>query len=492
MDPVQDYYAILGVAHNTTEEGLRLAYRAAARRFHPDVNKAPGAVIVFRDINTAYEVLSDRQRRSEYDRLASVQGLGTSNLRLITSYSRRFLKRLDEPQLLYTLIKIQPALERGLTADAPLNLCLVLDHSTSMKGARLQHLKSAVHRIVDECRPEDILSIVSFSDDAEVLVPAQHPTDPRTIKALVSTMRPEGATAIYQGLRAGLAQIERFCDSRYVNHIVLITDGRTYGDEEECLKLAREAHLRGVGVSGMGIGEDWHDNFLDALASSTGGSSTYITSADAVSRFLQDRIRSLAAAYAERAHLIVAPTTRVDLNSVTRISPNPMSLSVEPQPIPLGTISGLSPTMLMFQFHILTGEAGPGEFYVGRIDVSAEVLGATNRAERVVQDLTVTIVEEDVEEEPPAELLEALSKLVLYRLQDRAREAIAEGDFAEATRKLEYLATRLFENGEEELGQAALREARYVSQTQTLSDEGAKRLKYGTRSLLPLPGDRND
>jgi Ca-activated chloride channel family protein len=359
-----------------------------------------------------------------------------------------------------------------------------------MKGGRLQHLKSAVHRIVDECHEMDILSIVSFSDGAEVLVPAQHPADVRNIKALVSTMRPDGATAILQGLRAGLAQVERHRDPKYVNHLILITDGRTYGDEEECLKLAREAHERGVGISGMGIGEDWNDDFLDSLASGTGGSSTYVISPDTVSRFLHERIRSLAAAYAERAHLITAPATNVDLNSATRLAPNAMTLTVNPQPIPLGSISGVSPTILLLQFHILTDNTPEGEFFVGRVDVSADVLGATQRSERIVEDITVTISDEEVGEEPPAELLEALSKLVLYRLHDRAREAIQQGDIAEATRKLEALATRLFESGQEELAQAALQEATIVSQTQSLSDEGTKRLKYGTRALLPFLGDQ--
>jgi Ca-activated chloride channel family protein len=362
-----------------------------------------------------------------------------------------------------------------------------------MKGGRLQHLKSAVHRIVDECHPQDVLAIVSFSDSAEVLVQAQHPRDPRMIKAVVSTMRPEGATAILQGMKAGLAQIERFRDTKFVNHMILITDGRTYGDEDDCLKLAVEAHERGVGISSMGIGEDWNDNFLDLLASRTGGSSAYVVSSEAVMRFLQERIRSLATAYAERARLITAPASRVELNSVMRISPNPMALAITPQPVPLGTIDGLAPTTLMLQFHVVADKADQGDFFLGRVDVSAEVLGSVQRAERVVEDLSIVVSDEDIEEEPPPELLDALSKLVLYRLQDRAREAIAEGNVVEATRKLEYLATRLFENGQEDLAQAALLEARHVSQTNMLSEEGAKRLKYGTRALLlPLLGSGED
>ncbi len=492
MDIAQDYYTILGIEPTDGEEAIRLAYREAARRFHPDVNKTPGAGVLFRDINTAYEILSNRERRLQYDRGSSSLRTGKPSLLLHHYTSRTRLQRLPEPQLLYVMVKIQPLLEVNLRADAPLNLCVVIDRSKSMVGQRLQHVKRAAHRIIDDCGPEDIISIVAFSDQAEVVIPAQRKTDPRSMKSMVSTIRADGATAILEGLRLGLRQLERYRSPRYVNHLVLITDGRTYGDEAECLSLADDARENGIGISGMGIGEDWNDDFLDDLASKTGGSSAYIISVETASRFLHDRIRSLATAYAERAKLIAAPATNVTLESLVRVSPNSITLPTTPQPIPLGTIDGLAVTTLMFEFHVYTEDSEPGEFFLGRVDLSGEVLGASQRTERVAKDLILELVEEPVEEAPPAELLDALSKLTMYRLQDKAREALQDGDVAEATRRLEFLATRLFEVGEESLGQAALQEAQLIAQSRSLSDEGGKRLKYGTRALMPTLGDADD
>jgi Ca-activated chloride channel family protein len=409
---------------------------------------------------------------------------------LETLYSRHYVKPLPEPQLLYVLVKVQPLLEMSLTTDAPLNLALVVDRSTSMKGARLQHVKNAVHRIIDECAEQDIISLVTFSDSAEVLIPAQHPTDARGLKSQVNSIQADGATAIYSGLSAGIEQIEKNRHSRYVNHVVLITDGRTYGDEEDCLRLAGEAHALGVGISGMGIGEDWNDRFLDQLAQRTGGDSAYISSAEAVSRFLGDRIRSLATAYAERANLIVASAPSVSLESVIRTAPRATTFDANDQPIALGSLDGSVGAHFVIQFHINAANVESGEeLFVGRVDISGEVLGSANRDERVVEDLFVEVTTENVSEEPPPELLDALSRLALYRLQDRAREALEAGDVAEATRKLEYLATRLFESGQEGLAQTAMLEAQTVAKTQHLSDQGAKQLKYGTRALFSLLGD---
>ena len=72
----RDYYEILGVARNASPEEIRNAYRALAKKYHPDVNKDPHAEETFKELNEAYSVLADEQRRMAYDRFghAGVEG----------------------------------------------------------------------------------------------------------------------------------------------------------------------------------------------------------------------------------------------------------------------------------------------------------------------------------------------------------------------------------------------------------------------------------
>lgn len=68
MSDKRDYYEVLGLDRTATKEQIKKAYRRLAREFHPDLNKEPDAEAKFKEVNEAYEVLSDEQRRAAYDR----------------------------------------------------------------------------------------------------------------------------------------------------------------------------------------------------------------------------------------------------------------------------------------------------------------------------------------------------------------------------------------------------------------------------------------
>jgi molecular chaperone DnaJ len=77
MSNKRDYYEVLGVVKGASPEEIKKAYRQMARKYHPDVNKESGAEDKFKEVNEAYEILSDEQKRGMYDRFGHA-GLGSA------------------------------------------------------------------------------------------------------------------------------------------------------------------------------------------------------------------------------------------------------------------------------------------------------------------------------------------------------------------------------------------------------------------------------
>lgn len=74
----KDLYSILGVDKNADEAAIKKAYRHKARELHPDVNKAPDAEERFKELNEAYDVLSDPKKKAQYDRFGTIPGAASS------------------------------------------------------------------------------------------------------------------------------------------------------------------------------------------------------------------------------------------------------------------------------------------------------------------------------------------------------------------------------------------------------------------------------
>jgi molecular chaperone DnaJ len=74
----RDYYEILGISRNATDDEIKKSFRRLAKQYHPDTNKEQGAEARFIEINEAYEVLSDQQKRAAYDRYGHAAAAGSA------------------------------------------------------------------------------------------------------------------------------------------------------------------------------------------------------------------------------------------------------------------------------------------------------------------------------------------------------------------------------------------------------------------------------
>ncbi len=485
-----DFYALLGLLRSATQEEIRRAYHKAAKRLHPDTNLAPGETELFLDVQQAYQVLSDPSRRSSYDAALSPEETTPDVVDKRILLSRKEIFRLRESQLIYALIDLLPSEEqKKAAASAPLNLCLVLDCSTSMKGERLDTVKATAIQIIRKLKPQDIFSVIAFNDRAEVVIPAtRQQGNTHKLETKIQILQTGGGTEIFRGLNAGFDEIRRYANPKTVSHIILLTDGRTYGDEPQCYELAKQAAELGIGISGLGIGSGWNDIFLDQLATSTGGTAMYVSHPKDIERLLNEKFSNLSQTFAENVVLDFKPTDGVSVSYAFRIQPEAAPLGKH-APMYLGPILQDWPLSVLIEFIIQPIGTGRDsvELIDGKLEISAAALGAAFPP--VPISLVIPIKDTITPEPPPPALVQALSKLTLYRLQEKARADVNARNYEKATEHLQRMATHMLAQGERSLAKTIMLEIENIKKEKKLSETGEKQIKYGTRALL-LPGER--
>jgi len=479
-----NYYSILGVPRDANQEEIRKAYFSAARRLHPDKNLSPGDTEFFIGAKEAYEVLSDAIKRKAYDAgLPPEMNLDFPVSEKVT-FSREYLVKMQEPQLAYVLLEYFPNPEDLNNLNSPpLNICLTIDRSTSMKGNNLDIVKSTAIQLLRRLRPQDIFSMVVFSDRSEVLIPSSHGGELSKLEARIQMLQASGGTEIHNGLVAAYAEIKRNYDPSFINHIILLTDGRTYGDEEDCLKLADEAMEQRIGISGLGIGSEWNDAFIDELARRTGGSSIYISSPLDIHRLLMEKFDNLWQIYADNITIEFKELENVSLRYAFRLQPELGLMSLE-SPLHLGPLLRSGSLSILLEFLVTgTENANVIELFEGQVIVNI----ATHS--RPVSNFQIHLrrpvsMKSSSPEPPPLEIIQALSRLTLYRLQEQARLEVDAGSYDKASQHLQRLATHLLQQGNRDLARTVLLEAEIIKEKQSYSLEGDKQIKYGTRALL--------
>lgn len=483
MSTSPDYYALLGIFRDATQDEIKEAYFGATQRLGPDKNEDPGKTEIFIGIQKAFDLLSNPEKRSKYDAtLAPEEDIILPIVHRVL-YSRQSIVRLNETQLIYALIEWKPRENETEVVSPPLNICLVLDCSTSMKGPNIEMVKAAAIHLVRRLRQQDIFSIVTFSDRAQILFPASVQLDRQRMEAQIRTVNPSGGTEIFQGLQFGVDEVRKNLSAERVNHVILLTDGQTYGDENHALDLAETAADLGIGISGMGIGQDWNDDFLDELAAKTGSSSSYIAEPQEIQKFLEEKFRQLAKVFAENIELTIKTSPNIDLTYAFRLNPNAIHLSVE-ESIRLGVILRDQSLSLLLEFEIKPGAILQDEVVLLngslKYDIPSKPLVTPPMRVRLSREVT----EKAILEPPSPTLVQALANLNLFRMQETAQEEAIAGKYDEASVRLQRLATHLLSQGEQNMANTILLEAENLQKEQTFSKEGRKNIKYGTRALL--------
>jgi Ca-activated chloride channel family protein len=479
-------YNALRLSFDATPEEIRQAYFDAAKLLHPDVNNNQKDNEKFLEIKKAYEVLIDPAKREKNDQFIAQDEKIFKPLIINTKFSCSNIPRLDEPQLIYSLVEIESNPDIENNTVPPVLITLVVDKSTSMRGERLDDLKNNLQQFIDLLKENELIAVIAFSDKAEELFFPKNREELEAVRSKIESLSASGSTEIFQGLSAAVSLLRKYSNQNMIRYLLLLTDGHTYGDEEKCELLIKEACSEGINFNAVGIGNDWNDRFLDRLSAIGGGETLFVSTAKEMYNSVKNIINNANVLSARSVTFDFLLDPAVKLTYAFRIKPNLSVLPVE-SPINLGNLYFGKKLSILLEYQVQPIDHHVNECRLSFGTIKAEIPSRSVKQARLFIDNKKQIVDEYQKEHIPTSIVDAMATLTLYRLQDKARTNLEEGNYTQATRYLQNLATHLLAIGDRELAHTVLMEAESIQSENRYSEDGEKKIKYGTRRLLMLP-----
>jgi len=390
-------------------------------------------------------------------------------------------------QLVYVLIE---ALPTDIVADVqmPLNFGLVLDHSGSMSGEKIESLKKAAKLAIDQMAPQDMVSVVIFDDTVKVVTPNQPASDPASLKRQIDGIKAAAGTKMSLGMRKGLDELQKAVGKDRISRMLLLTDGETFGDETQCRQLAAEAKQQDVQIVALGLGDDWNEKLLEDIGNASGGEHDFIPDdqPDVILKTFKRQVRAAQAMVVQNAVMILRLLPGVLPRAVWRVTPminklDHRALSDRDVQVELGDMERKQGQSVLVE--LLVPPRQPGTYRLAQAEVIYDVVAHKLSGERVKADVVVGFTADPAQVQGNPYVLNIVEKVTTHKLQTRALDEAAVGNIVGATQKLRAAATRLLAMGENDLAQTALGEAERLEKGQGLSPKGTKKLRAETRKL---------
>ncbi len=373
--------------------------------------------------------------------------------------------------------------------SAPLNLCLILDHSGSMSGHPTDTVREAAHRLVDRLSLGDRISIIGFNHKAKILVPNQELDNPVSIKMQIDQLKAGGGTAIDEGLRLGIEELAK-AKQGTISQAFLLTDGENeHGDNDRCLKLAKLAADYNLTLSTLGFGSDWNQDILEKIADAGRGSMSYIQQPeDAVAEFgrLLSRIQTVGLTNGYLLLSLMPGVRLAEMKPIAQVAPDAIELPVIREGtqyvVRLGDLMVDVPRVVLVNLYL--NQMTVGQQAIARIqarydDPASQQEGLTTDSLAVYTDYV-----SNYQPNPDPQVQRHILALAKYRQTQIAENKLQQGDLAGAATMLQTAANTALQMGDEGAATVLQDNATRLQHGETLSESDRKKTRMVSKTTL--------
>lgn len=218
----------------------------------------------------------------------------------------------------YLMIKLTAPTEVN-TGRPVQNLSFVIDRSGSMHGDKLNYTKKAVSFAIGHLGSQDYCSVVTFDDTVNLVSTSQKVENKDALIQSVMRINSGGCTNLSGGMLQGLKEVKHNFKKEQINRVLILTDGqanRGVTDRIRLIKKAGEMAAGGVTLSTFGLGEDFEEDLLMAMAEAGKGNFYYIQSPEQIPGIFEQELAGLLSTVAQNLNISVQPGAGVQITGV--------------------------------------------------------------------------------------------------------------------------------------------------------------------------------
>ncbi len=321
---------------------------------------------------------------------------------------------------------------------APLDLALVIDNSGSMSGDKIANARMAASSLLETLSDGDIVSVYTFSNDVMEIAPptVMNAQSRGALIQRVNTIQPMGGTNMYDGLRVGEARLAEAPATHPVRRLVMISDGMANigpSSPEELGNLAANGTESGVQVSAIGVGLEYDERTLGALAMRSSGRMYHLEQPSQMASILREELQLLGQTVATEAYIEINPAPGVELLGVEAATSQNQNGHLR---IPLGSLYGGQHREMLVRVRVPTN--GAGERPVGNAQLVFHEANAAraSRTQNVALNVAVTPDRAAATQSRDARVNAMVVSYEAAQAQIRASQQLTAGQNAQAAATL--------------------------------------------------------